>query len=113
MWEEMKQLNVEYKHTLRDVKHPIVPASLVVSSCPRASHIVVLAWRCLNMKASDFLCCVLKKDVEINLSYFCRNSYSVYPRASTLSVKYDIVAAFPDFYADFLLSCSTLSLSLV
>lgn len=43
MWEDMKQLNVEYKHTLRDIKHPIVPDSLAASSNLRASHIAVLA----------------------------------------------------------------------
>lgn len=42
MWEEMKQLNVENKHTWRDIQSLVVLDSLAASSSLRASHIVAL-----------------------------------------------------------------------
>lgn len=82
MWEEMKQLNVEYKHTLRDVKHPIVPDSLLVSSSLKASEIVVLAWTCLTIKVLDFYVEFQKRMLRKNTSCFCCNSNSAYACAS-------------------------------
>lgn len=53
MWEEMKQFNVEFKHTWRDIHNLIVLRSLAAYSSLGASHIVALAVK-TNIKPSDF-----------------------------------------------------------
>lgn len=79
--EEMKQLNVKYKHTQwENIQQPIVPDSLAASSSLRASRVVAIVdeeWKCLNIKASDFRSAVsMKSWKSINLIYFCCSSYS-------------------------------------
>lgn len=56
MREEMKQLHMKYKHSVRNIQHSIVPDSLAASSSLRASHCCFSneEWKCFNIKASGF-----------------------------------------------------------